>query len=146
MTPRSDAALALAHAEARVIEARTTLRDAVKAEIAAMPDVGDGEGFAEIVTVVRDVLRENTGAQHMHGRAAAKRKIERKQATGWLMADVGREGVQVYVCAREGGIHLEMVHRMATFTRTLSGGHLGSAMRDALAWLADRDVFVEVRS
>jgi hypothetical protein len=133
VTPRDQAALAVAHAEAALLDARKALREAVKAEIAAMPSVPQ----SGVLLVVRDVLSTILGAPE------------------WVDdPDFGNARWSV----GDGQITLLDEHMDSPMTMevesTFSGkwaevsipvGTLDSSIRHALTWLADRDVFVEVR-
>lgn len=131
MTPREQAAIAVAHAEAALLDARKTLREAVKAEIAAMPEVGDGEGFHAKVTALAVVL----GVPEIGDDAD-------NQIAWWAFAP----SQWVALSHWHDGFRIE-----AFYPRAMKRGEwrisemsLDAALRHALTWLADRDVFVEV--
>lgn len=131
MTPREQAALAVAHAEAALLDARKALREAVKAEIAAMPEVGGGEGFHAKVAALAVVM----GVPEIEDDAD-------NQIAWWTFAP----SQWVSLALWHDGFRIE-----AFYPRAMKRGEwrldehsLDTALRHALTWLADRDVFVEV--
>lgn len=132
MTPREHAVRNVAHAEAALLDARKALRDAVKAEIAAMPEVGDGDGFhakAAALAVVLGVPEIEDDADN--------------QIAWWVFAPCQ------WVCLSDWHDGLRIEARCPTEPDRaewrLSEHSLDAALRIALTWFADRDVFVEVR-
>ena len=132
-TTRQQAAVYLAHAEAAVVRARGMLREAVKAEIDAMPEVGDGEGFHAKVAALAVVLGvpeiiEDTDDQTAYWTCAP---------SGQVSLSTWHGGPRMAACVAGDGAN-GGEWRLTDHT-------LDTALRLALGWLADRDVFVEVR-
>ena len=132
MTAREQAALAVAHTEAALLDARKALRDAVKAEIAAMPELGDGEGFHAKVAALAVAL----GVPEIEDDAD-------NQIAWWVFAPLQ------WMCLSDWHDGFRIEARCPTEPDRaewrLSEHSLDAALRHALTWLADRDVFVEVR-
>lgn len=132
MTAREQAALAVAHAEAALLDARKALREAVKAEIAAMPELGDGEGFHAKVAALAVAL----GVPEIEDDAD-------NQIAWWVFAPLQ------WMCLSDWHDGFRIEARCPTEPDRaewrLSEHSLDAALRHALTWLADRDVFVEVR-
>lgn len=152
MTPREQAALAVAHAEAALLDARKALREAVKAEIAAMPPVPD-----VVHPMVPCDTDPNDAGRLMQESAMLKSMV------GSIMPILGEpevvdnrdELVALWSLAPCQWICLSGWHdgfRIEARCPTepdraewrLSEHSLDAALRLALTWLADRDVFVEV--
>lgn len=170
MTPREQAALAVAHAEAALLDARKALREAVKAEIAAMPPLPDVahpmvpcsacDGPCDpVVGLCVECDTDPNDAGRMTRESAAL-----KLMAGSLFPLLGEpeivdnrdELVAVWSLAPCQWVCLSGWHDgfrvearcPAEPDRAewrLSEMSLDAAIRRALTWLADRDVFVEVR-
>lgn len=132
MTPREQAALAVAHAEAALLDARKALREAVKAEIAAMPEVGDGEVFHAKVAALAAVLGVSTTLMQDDGTIA----VWEFAPSQWVSLSHWYDGFRIEACYPGA---------MKRGEWRLSEMSLDAAVKGALTWLADRDVFVEVR-
>lgn len=148
MTPREQAALAVAHAEAALLDARKALREAVKAEIAAMLPLPDVQGFDAVLPVVRDALRKNQGARKFSQTAKGREKLAQLRRESWLMEGVGRHGIGVEVIDADvegdGDVMVVVTHGVTMLSANLSQMPLDAAVKGILTWLADRDVFMEV--
>lgn len=129
MTPREQAALAVAHAEAALLDARKALREAVKAEIAAMPPAPDAEtlqGARDVVCAILGESRETMGDGFAWDLDGACVSVHR--GIDYPM--------ELFVTHSD-------THEMTSWI--LRGRVTAdAALRHALTWLADRDVFVEV--
>lgn len=132
MTAREQAALAVAHTEAALLDARKALREAVKAEIAAMPEVGDGEGFHAKVAALAVVL------------GVPEIEYDTDEQIAWWVFAPGQ-----WLCLSDWHDGFRIETRCPTEPDRaewrLSEHSLDAALRCTLTWLADRDVFAEVR-
>lgn len=174
MTPREQAALAVARAEAALLDARKALREAVKAEIAAMPplpevaypmvpcsacgDPGDPVvGLcAECDTdpndagrVMRDAERIQSARASMVtvlGDPACEQDPEFPEA-GFCLWNFHNSRITLYKSEGADPITVGVessdgyMGRQEYFDVTTT---LDAALRHALTWLAERDVFVAV--
>jgi hypothetical protein len=124
MTDREQAQAELDDLVARTAAARERLREAVRAEIRAMPAVPQAEGYDAVAAA----LRARPGFE------------QRGYAIGWW----SRRG-RLQLGAETGGALLLYVTAGdddAEFPITT----LDAAVKAALLWLADRDVFLPARA
>lgn len=132
---RQQAALRLAHAEAVVVEARNALRTAVKAEIAAMPPIGNAKTFGGAWGFVADAIGAPTTVIDDATDTTFAEWHFSDAPPAWLIVAMWHDGLRVETCA--AGDRSEF--RVADNT-------LDAALKAALCWLADRDVFLPPRA
>lgn len=127
---RQCATLRLAHAEAAVVEARSGLRAAVKAEIAAMPAVPRSDTFHDMVAALWPTL----GGGH--------------DMPSGIIWEIGAASIMLYR-GESDRLILLVTHDDANLSWGVDGPDataLDTALKAALCWLADRDVFLPARS
>lgn len=140
MTPREQAEIDVAVIAADLAAARERLREAVKAEIRAMPEMADATTAETACGVLTAILGEPAYKEPDAGPNEA--------FCGW---QVGQGGVHLRTKDLDEPIFLhvegtEIVrawHVDETYIRVTTT--LNVALRDALLWLADRDVFLPAR-
>lgn len=132
MTPREHAALAVETATTALDDARKWLREEAKAEIAALNVVASDGGFFPMTTAIAAVLGDpeitNDDDQQLAWWCFAPSQ--------WVSLSRWHDGFRVEAC------HLGALRRGEW---RLSDMTLDAAVKAALLWLADRDVFVDVK-
>lgn len=132
MTPREHATLAVETATAALDDARKWLREEVKAEIAALSIVSVDAGFSSMTTAVEFVLGPSETIDDDDGPFV----MWCLSSKTWIALALRHDGFRVEACCPSENRRGEW--RLSDMT-------LDAAVKAALLWLADRDVFVEVR-
>lgn len=122
---------------ARTVAARERLREAVRAEIRAMPTVADAEGFAEVEAVLTRIAGD--GATYL---VSVPQKSSWWHWVGMNQFGLRVDGPVLNLLAFDAENDHWDKYTLANVDTPLCDG----ALKAALLWLADRDVFLPARS